>query len=138
MHFAHRSNRPAGDQFDGAPVVVSGVHLCADLGGQVLLRGQLGDHPGLVDRMRERLFAITVLVHFQGPPIRRGVEANTLQIIAKGPQIAVVVNGEPLAHARDESFSGGTIILVVCNGGDTPLEVRFDNFEVWDISDLSK
>jgi TolB protein len=75
---------------------------------------------------------------FQGPPIQPGLnQTNSLQIVAKGPQIAVVVNGEPLFLVRDERLSRGSITLPVCTSGDTPLEVRFDNFKVWDISDLS-
>jgi hypothetical protein len=78
------------------------------------------------------------VVNFQGPAIQPGLnQTNSLQIVAKGPQIAVVVNGEPLALIRDERLSRGSITLPVCNSGDTPLEVRFDNIEIWDISDLS-
>ena len=75
---------------------------------------------------------------FQGPPIQPGLnQTNSLQIVAKGPQIAVVVNGEPLFLIRDERLSRGSITLPVCTSGDTPLEVRFDNLKVWDISGLS-
>lgn len=37
----------------------------------------------------------------------------------------------------DESFSKGTIGLLVCTHTDTPLRVHFDNLKVWDISGLS-
>jgi len=76
-------------------------------------------------------------VHFDGYPIRAGLETNNLEIIAKGPQVAFRVNSEPLALVWDDSLSQGKIGLTICNHGDTPLEVRFDNFKVWDISGLS-
>ncbi len=62
---------------------------------------------------------------------------NRLMIIARGPQIAVYVNGEPLGLFYDESSSKGTIHLGIGNQVEnTTLRVHFDNLKIWDISDL--
>jgi len=61
---------------------------------------------------------------------------NRLAIIAQGPWIAVYVNGELLCFAYDESLSRGVIALGISNFADAPLRVHFDNFKVWDITDL--
>jgi hypothetical protein len=51
------------------------------------------------------------------------------------------VNGEPALFGVDpyfgEQHASGMIELVVCNFADTPLEARWDNLRVWDISGLS-
>jgi len=78
------------------------------------------------------------LCDIDGDAIKWGYETNHLQIIAKGPQIALYVNGEPLCLVYDETLSTGRIELRACCGhDDTPLRVHFDNFKIWDISDLS-
>jgi serine/threonine protein kinase len=71
------------------------------------------------------------------PAFRRGAETNHLTIVARGPRIAVYVNGEPLWFVHDESSSEGAFALGVENQTDkATLEVHFDDIEVWDISDL--
>ncbi|RMD66795.1 DUF1565 domain-containing protein, partial [Candidatus Parcubacteria bacterium] len=78
----------------------------------------------------------------EGPPIKGGFETNHLQIIAKGPQIAVFVNGEPVTLVYDPDFSStfekGLFDLVVCTpNGKSTLRVHFDNLKIWDISNLA-
>ena len=71
------------------------------------------------------------------PAFERGVETNHLTIVARGPRIAVYVNGEPLWFVHDESSSKGAFTLGVENQTDkATLQVHFDNIEVWDISGL--
>lgn len=73
----------------------------------------------------------------RGSFVKRGFETNHLQIIARGAQIAVLVNGQLVAFATDpDPFERGTVGLVVCNVGDVPLEARWDNLRLWDISNL--
>jgi len=79
----------------------------------------------------------TVLAEHHGAPIKPVEETNHLQIIAKGPQIAFYLNGEPVGLVYDETFSKGTIVLLVCTHTDSPLRAHFDNMKVWDISGLS-
>lgn len=78
---------------------------------------------------------MATLATFTGDPIRPG--ANHLQIIARRPQIAVYVNGQPLFMGQDYSPDKGPIILGIANAGKVPLEVHLDNLQVWDISKLS-
>jgi len=78
-----------------------------------------------------------LLAEHQGAPLKSDEETNHLQIIAKGPQVAFYVNGEPVGLVYDESFSKGTIGFLVCTHTDSPLRVHFDNLKVWDISGLS-
>jgi hypothetical protein len=81
------------------------------------------------------------LADMQGLPVRAGFEPNRLQILAVGPRIAVYVNGELALFATDpdydERYKSGPFDLVVCNQSDTPLEARWDNLKIWDISDLA-
>lgn len=76
----------------------------------------------------------------QGLPVQADSKPNRLQIIAIGPQIAVYVNGEPTLFGTDPNFDeqsgSGLFDLVICNLGDTPMEARWDNLKIWDISDL--
>jgi Tol biopolymer transport system component len=59
---------------------------------------------------------------------------NCLTIIARGPRIAVYLNGEPVWFVHDESSSRGTIALMVENmTPDTPLQVRFEDLKAWDV-----
>jgi photosystem II stability/assembly factor-like uncharacterized protein len=81
-----------------------------------------------------------LMAQLQGPPIRSGLETNRLQIVVVGPQIALYVNGEMALFATDRYFEEqfeSEFSLVVCNEADAPLEARWDNLRVWDISDLS-
>ena len=75
-----------------------------------------------------------------GNATRTGTEWNHWQIIAKGPQLAVYVNGEPIMYLDDAGFTqdygSGRLELNVCNEGDVPSDVRWDNLRIWDISRL--
>ena len=64
-----------------------------------------------------------------------GYETNHLQIVVKGSQIAVFVNGKAGGFATDP-LDGGRIAFSVCNFADTSLEARWDNLQIWDITDL--
>jgi hypothetical protein len=75
------------------------------------------------------------LATFRGDPVKSG--ANHLRIIARRPQIAVYVNGQPLFVGQDYSPDRGPVILGIANAGKVPLEVHLDNLQVWDISKLS-
>ncbi|MFQ6101234.1 MAG: protein kinase [Anaerolineae bacterium] len=77
------------------------------------------------------------LFTLRGPPIGSGDETNRLQVMAKGPWIALYLNGEPIYLAYDETFSTDGIDLTLCNHGANPVRVHFDNFRVWDITDLA-
>jgi len=84
----------------------------------------------------------TTLTSVRKPFIKPGYETNHLQIIAKGPQIAVAVNGEWATLVADPGYTTqlekGRIRLDAGNeDGGAPLRVHFDNLKIWIISDLS-
>jgi hypothetical protein len=62
-----------------------------------------------------------------------------LQIILKGTEIAVAINGKWQVLATDLYYTtdaGRRMRLEVINSGALPLEVRWDNLKIWDITDL--
>lgn len=69
--------------------------------------------------------------------IARGSGTNHLQVVAKGSEIAIMVNGVPLLYADDpgyEGYFGGGVTMSVCTHPGEPLEARWDNLRIWDIS----
>jgi hypothetical protein len=70
-------------------------------------------------------------------PANPGTQTNHLLLIAKGPEIALYLNGEPLAHLLDTSAIRGNVGLNVSSRSSFwKAEAAFDNFKIWDISDL--
>lgn len=67
----------------------------------------------------------------------QGFAANHLTVVAAGSRLAFYVNGERIWMVDDEAAPGGRIALGIENQSrDTILQVRFDNLQVWDITDL--
>ena len=92
---------------------------------------------GQVDLGRLLKSGHTQFVIARSPSIKAGNEMNHVQIIARGPRIAVYVNGEPALLVYDETVSGaGEIFLNGRTYTTSPLRVQFDNLKVWDISKL--
>lgn len=77
----------------------------------------------------------TDLFYLQGAPVQPAPETNHLLVIAKGPNIAIYVNGEPVTVVSDSTLSSGIVSLGI-HAGEQETEVRFDNFKIWNISDL--
>lgn len=70
-----------------------------------------------------------------------GYEGNHLLLIAKGARFAFYVNGEPVYYLENSKYRWGDIWLRAWGGGsanitDNPTTVAFDNFMLWDISDV--
>jgi len=65
---------------------------------------------------------------------------NHLQIIAKGPQIAVLINKKPVFFAVDPEYelypSKGEIHLKTCSNSQSTSQVYYDSLMIWDISDV--
>lgn len=80
------------------------------------------------------------LSNYSGSAIRRGTEWNHIQIIARGGRVVVYVNGEPAMYFEDsndsQDFRSGRVNLTECNMSNAPLEARWDNLRIWDISRL--
>jgi hypothetical protein len=69
--------------------------------------------------------------------MKSGYETSHLMAILKGNQMALYLNGQPVGLGSDDTWSSGTIGLAAISKTDTPLEVRFDNLKVWDISGVA-
>jgi hypothetical protein len=72
-------------------------------------------------------------------PLAHLADTDFLQIIARGSQFAVVLNGVPLIFTNDpnaERHNKGKVFMQVCNGGDEPMRVQFDNLKIWDLSNI--
>ena len=61
LSFSHRPDRSGLDEFDHAAIVIPGVDLRSDLRGDLRFRRRLANHAGLVDVVRQRLFAVDML-----------------------------------------------------------------------------
>lgn len=59
-------------------------------------------------------------------------QTDRLQIIARGKQIAILINDEPLWLAEDDTFSRGEIGLQI-RTTDGPLHVAWNNLRIWEI-----
>jgi hypothetical protein len=78
----------------------------------------------------------TVALASRKPPVVNDApQSNTLQIFARGTEMAVLVNGEPAVYANDPAFPSGIFGLTVCNFAPTPLRVHFDNLAIWTLAD---
>lgn len=75
-----------------------------------------------------------------GNPVHGGTEWNHIQLIVQDTQMAAYVNGVPALYAEDETAvtdsMRGYFSVNSCNFGSFPLETRWDNFKLWNISDL--
>lgn len=80
------------------------------------------------------------LADYSGSPIHRGEEWNHIQLIVQGTRMAAYVNSMPVLYAEDAlavpEHTKGYFSLNLCNFGSAPLETRWDNFKLWDVSDL--
>jgi serine/threonine protein kinase len=75
----------------------------------------------------------------RNPALNPVGETNHLQLIVKGSEIAVAINGEWQVLATDLYYTtdvGRRVRLEVLNSGASPLEVRWDSLKIWDITDL--
>jgi hypothetical protein len=76
----------------------------------------------------------------EGKQVNNGMEWNHMLLIVRGAKISVYANGTPVLFTEDkyfsEKFKTGTFSLNVCNTGNIPVEIRWDNLKLWDISNL--
>ena len=77
--------------------------------------------------------ALTAIVPaFPSQHIQRGLARNHLRVICSGDYLALWVNGEFLAEARDQRASRGALGLAgVMNYAGQRLTVTFDDLRVW-------
>ncbi|KAF0108491.1 MAG: hypothetical protein FD146_1065 [Anaerolineaceae bacterium] len=80
------------------------------------------------------------IASYSGGQINDGQEWNHMLLIVRGAKMAAYTNGSPILYLDDKTYSdkfrAGDFSLSVCNGGIVPMETRWDNFRLWDISDL--
>jgi hypothetical protein len=60
------------------------------------------------------------------PAIRTGTQTNHVTLLARGDQLAVAVNGQPVLDVRDNTYRKGAFGLAAFTS-DRPSEARFDN-----------
>lgn len=71
-----------------------------------------------------------------------GTQNTHIMIIAKRPRYAFYLNGQPLYYLENDIIEWGDFVLQVSNPnqsigqGDYQTIVAFDNFKIWDISDI--
>jgi len=71
------------------------------------------------------------LVKWSPSPVIKGDEGtNVLRVVAEGPQMHFVVNGEQLCVVEDSTFTSGSIGLAAGTFTETGVEVRFDSLMV--------
>jgi tRNA A-37 threonylcarbamoyl transferase component Bud32 len=63
--------------------------------------------------------------------INEGIATNYIRATCEGNYLALSVNGELLAEARDNTFSQGGIALTATSYEDEPTRVHFDNLTVY-------
>ena len=105
--------------------------------GENQITGVLIPFSGLV-QMVHCEEACSPLGEIRNPPLNPGLETNHLQIVVKGAEMAIALNGEWQILATDLYYTGTEgrqIRLEIQNRGTEPLEVRWDNIKIWDISD---
>jgi hypothetical protein len=94
----------------------------------------------LVELIRHDEIRFLFLVGNGAAPTMNGEAPDRIQIIARGAEIAAYLNGEPALYINDEDGferMGGTDLgLRVCHTGSEPMDMRFDNLRIWDISGL--
>lgn len=58
-------------------------------------------------------------------------ELNRLGVLAEGPSLTLLVNGEAIAQIQDDSFASGQIALAAGTFDEAGVEAEFDNLNVW-------
>jgi hypothetical protein len=75
-----------------------------------------------------------------GNMIKNNQAWNHYLLIVRGSKMAAYINGLPAIYLVDPTYSDdfrrGYFSLNVCHSGSIPMETRWDNIRVWDISDL--
>jgi photosystem II stability/assembly factor-like uncharacterized protein len=101
----------------------------------------LGFHPngdiGLLSRYNESGEPKEEDVAFYTGQPPEANQTSQLRIIAQGSDIAIYVNDELLWFVQDDSVSHGSIVLGGCKNDPEPLQVSYDNLNIWEISDLA-
>ncbi|MBC7812811.1 MAG: hypothetical protein H7175_16770 [Burkholderiales bacterium] len=65
--------------------------------------------------------------------VRRGNEPNTVLAVCVGDYLAMFVNDQFVAEARDEEFSSGQVAVTLAAAGDDAAWVRFDDISTRDV-----
>ncbi len=56
---------------------------------------------------------------------------NTLALLADGPRLSLLVNGQVLATVTDDSIAGDGLALAVSSFEETGVEIAFEDFRLW-------
>jgi tRNA A-37 threonylcarbamoyl transferase component Bud32 len=104
--------RNQSDSLDGYFLLISGD------GSYAILKAEGGDFEPLIDWT-------------SSAAINEGIATNYIRATCEGNYLALSVNGELLAEARDNTFSRGDIALTATSYEDEPTRVHFDNLTVY-------
>lgn len=86
-------------------------------GGYAILKGEENDFETLVEWTESDV-------------IRQGNATNHIRAICDGSTLVLFVNGQRLATAEDDTFTGGDIALTATSYEAEPTEIHFDNLVV--------
>jgi serine/threonine protein kinase len=74
---------------------------------------------------------VKTLVSGSNPAIKTGLnQTNLLKVVARGPNITLYVNKQPIANVQDSLSSSGAIGVMAVDFTD-PTDVAFTNAQVW-------
>jgi tRNA A-37 threonylcarbamoyl transferase component Bud32 len=104
--------RNQSDSLDGYYLLISGD------GSYAILKAEGEDFEPLIDWT-------------SSAAINEGIATNYIRATCEGNYLALSVNGELLAEARDNTFSQGGIALTATSYEDEPTRVHFDNLTVY-------
>ena len=60
---------------------------------------------------------------------------NTLGVLAEGSELAVLLNGQAVATATDDSFPSGSLTLAVGTFEEAHVSATFDNLSLWNLGE---
>jgi hypothetical protein len=108
-----------GDQNNGYGVYIRGTSdqetdLATYYRFELYGDGSYAIFKGTSDERRNSI-ATKMVDYTLNPAIKKREEVNQIMIIAKGPALSFIVNGQLLKAIRDTSFSSGSIALFVSN-----------------------
>ncbi len=61
-------------------------------------------------------------------------QANSLGVLARGDELTLLINGEPVEVVGDDEFNAGGVAVAAGSFDEAGVEIAFDDFSLWDLS----